>query len=171
MSMHALVALTIMFRMRNNGFTLLEMMVVLLIISIMAAFALPSYLSITARNHINRALTLPEEYKGTIKQYYRINGSFPSDNAAAGIPEPEHLISNYVKSMTIENGAIHIVIGNKALPKLENKILTLQPLIVTANPTSPIDWNCGYEEPPQGMSTVGENRTTVERRFLPAICN
>ena len=49
-------------------------------------------------------------------------------------------------------------------------MLTIRPLYVTANPTSPIAWNCGRSEPPQGMSPQGMDRTDVPAQFLPSVC-
>jgi type IV pilus assembly protein PilA len=46
----------------------------------------------------------------------------------------------------------------------------VRPLYVTANPTSPISWNCGYSTLPGGMSAAGRDRTDVQSKFLPAVC-
>jgi len=72
--------------------------------------------------------------------------------------------------MTVENGAVHILLGNKINKPLNGKIISLRPIYVSANPTSPISWICGDDEPPEGMSTSGTNKTTIDRQYLPASC-
>lgn len=156
--------------MNARGFTLIEMMVVLLIIAILAAMAIPAYLPITARKQVNHALELPEVYKRLIKIYYQTSKKFPDANDAVGMPEPHFLISNTVRSVTLENGAMHIELGNRVIRELDGKIVTVQPLVVSGSPESPMDWTCGYAAAPEGMEKVGENRTDIDRRFAPAAC-
>ncbi len=153
-----------------RGFTLIELMIVVSIIGILAAIALPSYQSYTIRSQIVEAITLTNELKISINEYYKYHGRFPLNNKAAGIPEPQYLIGNYVKTVHVSNGAIHVTFGNKMNKHVDGKKLTLRPIVVTGSPTSPISWNCGYSEPPEGMETVGENETDVDAKYLAAAC-
>lgn len=153
-----------------RGFTLIELMVVVGIIGILAGVALPSYQAYTIRSQIAEALVLAAELKDDVRDFYKHTGRFPADNRAAGLPLAKHLIGNYVKEIQVENGALHIRLGNKANKAIAGKVLTLQPLVVAENPTSPISWNCGSSEPPEGMKTVGKNRTDVNRQYLPFAC-
>ena len=155
---------------RLRGFTLIELMVVVAIIGILAGIALPSYQSYTVRAQVVEALVLAAELKDGIREVYKHSGRFPADNRAAGLPAARHLLGNYVEGIDVANGAMHVRLGNKANKLVAGKVLTLQPLIVTENPGSPISWNCGNAAPPKGMQTVGENRTSVDRQFLPYSC-
>lgn len=155
---------------RMRGFTLIELMVVVSIIGILASIALPSFQSYTIRAQITEALALAAEVKDDIRDVYKHTGRFPVDNRAAGLPLPQHLLGNYVEGIEVVNGSLHIRLGNKANKMIADKVLTLQPLIVAENPGSPMSWNCGNSVPPKGMTTVGENRTDVDRQFLPFAC-
>ncbi len=152
------------------GFTLVELMIVVAIIGILASIALPTYQDYTTRAKMVEAITLASELKSGVIDYYREKDRFPVDNNEAGAPLPEHLIGHYVKSVTVEEGALHVEIGNKMPAVLDGKILILRPLIVTANPTSPVSWLCGGDTPPQGMTPIGQNKTNVPNQFLPASC-
>ena len=53
---------------------------------------------------------------------------------------------------------------------LEGQIVTLQSIVVKGSPASPMSWRCGYHDVPKGMEPVGENRTSLDRRYLPTSC-
>ena len=73
--------------------------------------------------------------------------------------------------MEIEDGAIHITLGNKVSKPLQNKIVSLRPAIVTGSPASPISWLCGSETPVSGMEAVGNNKTDISDGLIPASCS
>ena len=156
--------------MRYRGFTLIELMIVVAIIGILASIAIPAYQNYTTRAQLTEAFSLASELKGPIQEYRKERGAFPADNAAAGLPAAEKLIGNYVTRVDVHNGAISVTFGNFANTAVARKVLTLQPLVVTGSPASPMSWRCGYRAAPRGMEVVGENRSNVNLQFLPTAC-
>ena len=156
--------------MNQKGFTLIELMIVVAIIGILASIAIPAYQDYTIRAQVVESFSITGELKLSIRDYYKARGRFPSDNDEAGIPIPEHLIGNFVTGVELVDGAMHVTFGNYSNTNIANGVLTIRPIFVSASPTSPISWNCGYREPPDGMEAVGEDRTTLSPKHLPAAC-
>ena len=154
----------------TGGFTLIEMLLVLAVVAILAIMAIPSVYPMKARGQIAESLEITAKLKSRITSLYEATQTFPEDNKQADLPEPDYLIGNFTESTTLENGALHIVLGNKVMQALKGKTLTLQPITVKDSPTSPISWICGYSAVPQGMLAVGQNKTDIESRFLPQSC-
>ena len=156
--------------MKTKGFTLIELMVVVSIIGILAAVALPQYSKYMQRAELVDPLAMAAVIREDVTVYYLENRRFPANNEQAGVPASQFLIGNRVTGITVNNGAIHISLGNKASQPLQNTVLTFRPAVVTGSPTSPIAWLCGFDEPVTGMQAIGENRTTVPKDVLPSAC-
>ncbi len=155
---------------KYKGFTLLELMIVVAMIGILASVALPSYQVYLQRSEVIEAVSLSATARDEINHYYKQKIGFPTDNVMAGLPAADKLIGNRVTAIHIENGAIHITLGNKIAQPLQGKILTYRPAVVSGSPSSPISWLCGHDEPVPGMQAVGVNKTTVPPELLPHSC-
>lgn len=153
-----------------RGFTLIELMVTIVIIGILATITIPSYLISRQRSDVAEALRMADTIREDVTAYYDFNLSFPADNNEAGVPEPDLLIGNNVTRIEIEDGAIHITLGNKVSKPLQGKIISLRPAIVTGSPKSPISWLCGSDSAVTGMEAVGENKTDLDNVIVPASC-
>lgn len=154
----------------KQGFTLIELMIVIAIIAIFASMSLPQYGVYQSRTKMSEAIDLGDYARSQVQAYYERSRSFPADNASADLPSPSKLIGNYVESIEVVDGAVHIQVGNKLGGLLSGKILTMRPAVVEGSPSSPISWVCGYDTPVKGMRAKGKNKTNISKEFLPARC-
>jgi type IV pilus assembly protein PilA len=154
----------------QHGFTLLEMMAVLAIIAILALMAAPSFMDRTVRQQIEAALPLADIAKKPVAGTWGQLSAFPADNAAAGLPVAEKVVSNHVSSLLVEDGAIQITFGNHASKAISGKMLSLRPAVVADAPVVPVAWVCGNAPAPEKMTVQGINRTNVPVSFLPLAC-
>lgn len=155
---------------RTCGFTLIEMLVVVAIIAILAVIAIPSKGYRHIQIQVVETLDLAEPVTAKITEYYALNGSFPENNAALGLPEPDKYKGNYLSALKVEKGAIQLTLGQKSPEMLQGKTLTLQPVYVKNSPQVPASWICGYDPAPSGMSAAGDNRTDIAFKYLPLRC-
>jgi type IV pilus assembly protein PilA len=154
----------------RRGFTLIEMMVVLAIIAILALMAYPTYQDKFVRDQINEALPLADLAKAPVAASWMLMKTLPADNAAAGLPPPEKIVSNLVSSVALEGGAIHITFGNRAAAALKGQVLTLRPAVVEDAQIVPVAWVCASASVPGNMVARGVNRTTIPSPYLPGKC-
>lgn len=155
----------------HKGFTLIELMIVVSIIGVLASISLPSYKVYVQRSEVTEAISMASTIKENIAEYYVTKLSFPLNNNRARVPEEDKLIGNRVTGVLVENGAIHVTMGNKASPSLQGKILTFRPATVNGSPQSPIAWLCGNDEAVNGMTAIGTNKTTIDDTYLPSACS
>ena len=154
----------------NIGFTLIELMVVITIIAILALLALPSYQAKVVRDQIVEGSALASIAKVPIAAYWLANQSMPPDNASIGLPAADKIVSNMVRAVTVQDGAIHIIYGNRANGLLKDKTLTMRPAVVDDASVVPVAWVCAGASAPDKMTLRGENKTTVAPAYLPANC-
>ncbi|HGJ8871570.1 TPA: pilin [Neisseria gonorrhoeae] len=89
----------------QKGFTLIELMIVIAIVGILAAVALPAYQDYTARAQVSEAILLAEGQKSAVTEYYPNHGEWPKNNASAGVASSASDIKGkYVQSVTVANG-------------------------------------------------------------------
>jgi type IV pilus assembly protein PilA len=160
-----------------RGFTLIEMMVVVAIIAILAMMAMPNVTDKLVRDQIVEAAKLADVAKGPVVAYWTMSNVLPStvrtmplDNAAAGLPNADKIVSTHISSVTVENGALHLQFGNSAHGAIKGKILTLRPAVVEDAAIVPPAWVCSTGKVPNNMTLKGNDKTNIEKRFLPRNC-
>ncbi|QJW84588.1 pilin [Ramlibacter terrae] len=153
-----------------RGFSLLEMMAVLAVIAILALIALPSYMDKIVREQVAESLPLADLAKPAIQAAWLAGAPLPADNAAAGLPAPEKIVGNFVGSVKVDRGAVHIAFGNKAHSALKGKVLTVRPAGVEDARIVPLTWLCGPAKAPAPMVAQGKDQTSVAVALLPIRC-
>jgi type IV pilus assembly protein PilA len=154
----------------RKGFTLIEMLMVVAVIAILAMIAMPSYQGKIVRDQIVEGSALANLARGPIAAAWAANKTLPVDNASIGLPAPDKIVSNLVRAVTVEDGAIHITYGNRANGQLKDKTLTLRPAVVEDAPVVPVAWVCGGASVPDKMVVKGENKTDIAKEYLPLNC-
>ena len=154
----------------TRGFTIVEMMVVVGVVAILALMMIPTYHERFVRDQVNEALPLAEIAKRPVAAAWTVAQALPADNAAAGLPPGEKIVSDLVSSVAVEAGAVHVTFGNRANNLLQGKTLTLRPAVVEDAPVVPVTWVCGFAAAPDKMKLKGPNRTSVPPGYLPLRC-
>ncbi len=155
----------------SQGFTLIELMIVVAIIGILAAVGLPAYQDYTIRAQVSEGIILSDGIKSAINEYYSVSGSWPASNATMGMSD--FVSGSYVDSITSSGGQITINFGNNAHKHLQvagGNVLTITPAIKTVSGNHIVTWNCGYAPAPASSVLVKPSATTVNSHYLPVAC-
>ncbi len=159
----------------QKGFTLIELMIVVAIIGILAAIAIPAYQNYTIRAQVTEGLSLADGWKTSIAEYYANNGAFPTCSSATGgagcIAAAGATTGKYVQSVAIgaAAGQILITYGLQANANINGLTLTISPGLSANND---VVWVCGTAANPTGLATNPPAPvTTVPAQYLPSTCH
>lgn len=141
----------------QKGFTLIELMIVVAIIGILAAVALPAYQDYTKRSHVSEGMSLASGAKSAMTEYYASQGEWPADNTAAGIASAGSIKGNAVKSVTVATSTITVVFNTKV--ESNKKLVFKGSAGATAGS---VEWNC--------KPAAAANGTDINVKYLPATC-
>ncbi|MDQ7997139.1 MAG: pilin [Luteibacter sp.] len=141
----------------QKGFTLIELMIVVAIIAILAAIAIPQYQNYIIRTQVSEAMNLADGAKTAVAEFYNNKGTYPSKNASAGLAAVGSINGKYVSGVSVETtpGKIIAVMGKEANSKVSGKKLVLSAF----DQGGTISWNC--------KSAAG---TDVPDAYLPTAC-
>ena len=139
----------------QQGFTLIELMIVVAIIGILAAIAIPAYQDYTIRAQVSEGLSLTGAAKVAVTEFWQDRGRFPGGNDSAGLAAAGDIEGKYVDSVGVAANVITVTYGNDANQKINGATLTL-----TADSAGgSVTWACA------GGTTLG-----TETQWLPSSC-
>lgn len=122
----------------QQAFTMIELMTVMAIIGVLAAFALPAYQGYSVRAQVAEGLGLTGPLTLALASYRNDNGTYPSDNTAAALPPPDGYAGRYVESIGINGNVISILYGNDASAQINGQFVTL----TATGSDGSVSWTC-----------------------------
>ena len=143
----------------QKGFTLIELMIVVAIIGILSALAMPAYYDYVAQAQMTEALSVISGLKPTVISGISTKGTHMGvDNTYLGLPARENITTRYVKHAYVANGTIIATMKNKGVnAKIATHTLLLRPILSSAKNKTPVNivWEC---------------EGTAEQKYLPRGC-
>ncbi len=139
---------------KQQGFTLIELMIVVAIIGILAAIAIPAYQDYTIRAQVSEGINLASGAKAAISEYFMDSGALPASNAEAGLEAAANITGNYASAVAVGAGGVVTVTynGPEVNAQIAGQQLTLTP---TTNAGS-VQWACV--------------NTTLAAKHVPSAC-
>jgi len=159
-----------MLKQVQKGFTLIELMIVIAIIGILAAIAIPAYQNYTIRSQVTEGLTLGDGWKTAISEYYANTGCWPTITNLAGMCASQ---GKYEQSVTVNTGGVILITyGNQANAKINGQTLEIVPY---TNSNNDVLWVCGTAcAPATSIATIATNASassSIPSQYLPTSCH
>ncbi|HFC7606369.1 TPA: pilin [Neisseria meningitidis] len=155
----------------QKGFTLIELMIVIAIVGILAAVALPAYQDYTARAQVSEAILLAEGQKSAVTEYYLNHGEWPGDNNSAGVATSADIKGKYVEKVEVAKGVVTATMLSSGVNKeIQGKKLSLW----AKRQNGSVKWFCG--QPVTRNATTNDEVTAasgtgkIDTKHLPSTC-
>ncbi|HFC8117217.1 TPA: pilin [Neisseria meningitidis] len=158
----------------QKGFTLIELMIVIAIVGILAAVALPAYQDYTARAQVSEAILLAEGQKSAVTEYYLNHGEWPKNNTSAGVAStPSDIKGKYVQKVEVAKGVITATMLSSGVNKeIQGKKLSLW----AKRQDGSVKWFCGQPVTRDANNTAddavktGTDSEKINTKHLPSTC-
>ncbi|ENY4804474.1 pilin, partial [Neisseria gonorrhoeae] len=157
----------------QKGFTLIELMIVIAIVGILAAVALPAYQDYTARAQVSEAILLAEGQKSAVTEYYLNNGEWPEDNDKAGVASSSSIKGKYVEKVEVAKGVVTATMKSDGVNKeIKGKRLSLW----AKRQAGSVKWFCGQPvkrgNAKDDTDDVAKDDAAgkIETKHLPSTC-
>ncbi|MBH6028777.1 pilin [Neisseria meningitidis] len=157
----------------QKGFTLIELMIVIAIVGILAAVALPAYQDYTARAQVSEAILLAEGQKSAVTEYYLNHGIWPGDNNSAGVASSTDIKGKYVKEVKVAKGVITAEMKSSGVNKeIQGKKLSLW----AKRQDGSVKWFCGQPVTRDANATNDDVKAAtdtakkIDTKHLPSTC-
>ncbi|MBH5798088.1 pilin [Neisseria meningitidis] len=159
----------------QKGFTLIELMIVIAIVGILAAVALPAYQDYTARAQVSEAILLAEGQKSAVTEYYLNHGTWPKNNTSAGVASSSKIKGKYVEKVEVANGVITAEMKSSGVNKeIKGKKLSLW----AKRQDGSVKWFCGQpvtRDAPNASADDAVKADTaangkIDTKHLPSTC-
>ncbi|HGF8870570.1 TPA: pilin [Neisseria meningitidis] len=155
----------------QKGFTLIELMIVIAIVGILAAVALPAYQDYTARAQVSEAILLAEGQKSAVTEYYLNHGIWPGDNSSAGVATSSEIKGKYVEKVEVAKGVITAtMLSSNVNNEIKGKKLSLW----AKRQAGSVKWFCGQPVQRAANNADAVNKATgnneIDTKHLPSTC-
>ncbi|MBH6133651.1 pilin, partial [Neisseria meningitidis] len=158
----------------QKGFTLIELMIVIAIVGILAAVALPAYQDYTARAQVSEAILLAEGQKSAVTEYYLNHGEWPANNSSAGVATTATDIKGkYVEKVEVAKGVITAEMKSSGVNKeIQGKKLSLW----AKRQDGSVKWFCGQPVTRDANATNDDVKAAtdtakkIDTKHLPSTC-
>ncbi|HEZ5284623.1 TPA: pilin [Neisseria meningitidis] len=159
----------------QKGFTLIELMIVIAIVGILAAVALPAYQDYTARAQVSEAILLAEGQKSAVTEYYLNHGIWPGDNSSAGVATSSKIKGKYVEKVEVANG---VVTATMLSSGVNNEIQGKKLSLWAKRQNGSVKWFCGQPVARANANGANNDEVTaandatkkIDTKHLPSTC-
>ncbi len=157
----------------QKGFTLIELMIVIAIVGILAAVALPAYQDYTARAQVSEAILLAEGQKSAVTEYYLNHGKWPENNDSAGVASASTIKGKYVEKVEVANGVVTAQMNPSGV---NNEIKGKKLSLWAKRENGSVKWFCGQPVKRESNNadaddvTDDTNGTKIDTKHLPSTC-